>query len=116
LIFLSVCRNLTHKLVLEHVEVIFAILLICELHILRVVLPPSQVIQLVGLIKEARCEILCVEDPHLFFIHQHKKNALSEEETRVDRVVTDVEPIILKLRSAVWIVKPRTLLEVGIER
>ena len=68
----------------------------------HIFLRPGEIIELIGLIEEPRREILCIENPHLFFVHKDEENALCEEEAGVDAVLTDVEAVVLDGRYLLW--------------
>jgi hypothetical protein len=68
----------------------------------HIFLRPSKIIELIGLIKEPRREILRIENPHLLFVHKDEENALCEKEAGVDAVLTDVKSVILDGRDLFW--------------
>lgn len=86
-ILLSICGNLTDKLVLKGIEVSFSVLLVCKFDTRAVALAARQIIHLVGLIEKTGREILCIEDPHLFFVDKDEQDRLCQEKNGVDAII-----------------------------
>lgn len=94
LVLLSVCAHLSHKALLQSEEVLLPLLCACQL--VRFDSSLRKIVKIVCLIEKPWGKILCVKDAHFLLVHQHENDALCQEKTLVNRVLADVETIVLE--------------------
>jgi hypothetical protein len=68
LILFSIGTDLTDKFLFESLEVLFSFLGI----LIDGFLDSNKVVHLIGLIKEARSEVLGIKDSHFLFVYKNK--------------------------------------------